>query len=84
MCLYKVKLLGAMLYNVLLSCSLIHGAYTVNVKQAVRSRAYKIVQDRAGEMLECVQTLAAKSDNLSLIPGTHAVEGEKLLPEIMI
>lgn len=41
------------------------------------------MQDRASEMLECVNTLAAKSDNLSMISGTHTVEGKNLLPKIV-
>lgn len=37
-------------------------------------------QHRAGEMPQPVKELASKTDDLSLIPGTHVVEGKKRLP----
>jgi hypothetical protein len=38
---------------------------------------YKIKEIRAGE------ELAAKTDGLSLIPGTHIIEGENLFLQVL-
>lgn len=36
----------------------------------------------AGKMAQYTRALAAKSDDLSSIPGTHVVEGENQIPQI--
>lgn len=39
--------------------------------------------DSAGEMTQCIKVLADKPDSFGLIPGTHVVEEENQLPQVV-
>lgn len=43
---------------------------------------YKVKEIRVGEKAQQGQELAAKADGLSLIPGTHIMEGEILFLQV--
>lgn len=57
-------------------------AYSVNARFIERSCLSE--QGGGQETAQWVRTLAAKVDNLTLIPRYHMVEGENSLPKVVL
>lgn len=42
------------------------------------------VNNRTGEIAQQIHVLPTKANNMSLIPGTHKVEGEEQFPQVVL